>query len=136
MGFLNSKMFLTLGGIALLLIGVLGFIGVIGPTPQQSIFGSAWYFDNIENWVHTLLGVAALAIVGLKLKELYQPVTLLVGVAALFFGVLNFFLPSSMPNIGAANLESPADTILHLGVGIWALVSWKMSMKGAPATGE
>ncbi|HSW37061.1 MAG TPA: hypothetical protein VLG37_01685 [Candidatus Saccharimonadales bacterium] len=132
---MNAKQFLTLGGIVLLLVGILGFVGVIGPTPAQSIFGKTWYFDNTENVIHTVLGVAALALVLLKLKALYEPVTLLVGLAALFFGILNFFLGSSMPNIGNANLESPADLILHLGVGVWALSAWWMS-RDAPAVVE
>jgi hypothetical protein len=123
---MNSKQFLTLGGVVLLLVGVLGFVGVIGPTAADSIFGENWYFDNYENTIHTALGVAALALVALKLKMLYRPVTLLVGLAALVFGIWNFFLPDTMPNIGAANLESPADLILHLGVGAWALGAWWM----------
>jgi ABC-type Fe3+-siderophore transport system permease subunit len=44
----NPKQFLTIGGAVLLLVGILGFIGIIGPD-ANSIFGSAWYFDNAEN---------------------------------------------------------------------------------------
>jgi len=32
---LTPQGFLTVGGVVLVLLGVLGFIGVIGPTPEQ-----------------------------------------------------------------------------------------------------
>src|SRR5262249_11425224 len=133
--FLTPKMFLTVGGEVLVLVGVLGFIGIIGPTPDKSIFGSAWYFDNVENIAHTVLGIVTLALVGLKLGMLSTLVVVLVGVIGLFFGVLNFFLPSEAPNIGGANLESPADLILHLAVGTWALASAWGSMMGMMGKG-
>lgn len=123
---MNAKQFLTWGGIILVLVGILGFVGVIGPTAADSIFGKNWYFDNYENVIHTVLGVVALGLVGFKLESLYKPITLLVGLTALFFGIWNFFLPGTMPNIGSANLESPADLILHLVVGVWALSAYFM----------
>ena len=57
----TPKGFLQVGGIVLVLVGLLGFIGVIGPTPDASIFGAFWWFDNAENWAHLLLGIAGLA---------------------------------------------------------------------------
>ena len=53
--------------------------------------------------------------------------TQLVGVLALFFGVYNFFSESFY----GANLESPADLILHLAVGIWALWAAMQTMEEA-----
>lgn len=128
---MNVKQFLTWGGVILVLVGVLGFVGVIGPTAADSIFGENWYFDNTENVIHTVLGVAALGLVTLKLEALQRPVTLLVGLAALFFGIYNFFLSDEMPNIGNANLESPADLVLHLVVGVWALAAYFMNNEAA-----
>lgn len=125
--FLTPKKFLMVGGVVLVLVGILGFVGVIGPTPEKSIFGSHWYFDNIENWVHIVLGVIALAAAYLVQEAWQRWLVLLVGAIALFFGILNFFLPSTRPNISTANLESPADTILHIVIGIWAIASvWGM----------
>ena len=57
---MNSKQFLTIGGVVLLLVGILGMVGIIGPTPDQSIFGDAWWFDSAENIAHTVLGIAGL----------------------------------------------------------------------------
>lgn len=114
---MNAKQFLQIGGVVLLLVGILGFIGVIGPTADQSIFGDFWWFDNGENWAHTILGIVAL-IASMSLGMGAQKMlTQLVGVLALFFGVYNFFSESFY----GANLESPADLILHLVIAIWAL---------------
>ncbi|MEK9147909.1 MAG: hypothetical protein AAB650_00555, partial [Patescibacteria group bacterium] len=57
---MNPKQFLQIGGVVLVLVGILGFVGVIGPTAESSLFGGAWWFDNAENWAHLVLGVVAL----------------------------------------------------------------------------
>lgn len=115
----NSTNFLKIGGAVLVVVGVLGFIGLIGPTSDQSIFGSFWWFDNLENVVHILLGVVGLVVAFALPSSLHKPVTLLVGVLALFFALYNLFSTSFL----GANLESPADLVLHTVVGVWALYS-------------
>ena len=122
---MNSKNFLMLGGIVLIVVGLAGMAGIIGPTPDASIFGSMWWFDDAENWAHLVLGIAGLA-VALAVPALQAPVTLLVGVLALVVGVLGFMTPSLL----GANLENPLDNILHLAVGAWAMASWMMGRKG------
>lgn len=115
---MNPRQFLHLGGIVLVLVGLLGFFGVIGPTAEQSIFGETWWFDNAENWAHLVLGVVALVLL-MAPAGLQKPVVILVGVIGLLVGLYNF---ASTELLGA-NLESPADLILHLVVGLWALVA-------------
>ncbi len=120
--------FLMLGGIVLVLLGVVGLAGVF--TEEGS---PAFWLDDGENYAHIGLGVVALAalyVPGLNstLKPYYRWIVLLVGVIALFFAVYGFFLAGpDVPNtFGLANLESPADNILHLVVGIWAVMAgWK-----------
>lgn len=115
---MNPKQFLVWGGIVLVLVGILGWTGPIGPTPEASIFGGGWYFDNAENWAHLVLGIVALLAAGvLKSASAQKNLVVLVGIVGLFFGVYNFF--SDM--FGSAHLEQHADTILHFVVGIWAL---------------
>lgn len=114
---MNPKQFLQWGGVVLLLVGLLGFWGVIGPTESQSLFGSIWWFDKAENWVHTLLGVVALLASVALPGSLQKSLVMVVGLVALFFGIYNFFSTQFF----AANLERPADLILHLVVGVWAL---------------
>ncbi len=122
--FMNPKQFLTLGGIVLVLVGVLGFIGVIGPTPEASLFGEAWWFDNAENWAHLVLGVVGLAVAMWGNAIMQKWITVFVGLFALVVTVSGFV---SGPSFLTANLESPSDNILHLVVAAWALWSAKGS---------
>lgn len=128
---MNPKQFLQIGGAVLLLVAILGFFGIIGPTPEDSIFGESWYFTTPENWAHLILGVVALiASVALKDAKAQMILVMAVGVLALAFGVINLFLSGDeMPNFYSANLENPADTILHFAVGIWAIASAMMGKK-------
>lgn len=109
--------FLKVGGVVLLLVGILGFIGVIGPTPSQSILGDFWWFDNAENVAHTLLGVVGIAAAFVLSRDMQKTLVLLLGVLGILVGLYNFVSPSLL----GANLESPADLLLHLVVGAWAL---------------
>ena len=115
--FFTSTNFLKFGGIVLVVVGLAGFIGIIGPTASQSIFGDFWWFDNPENWAHLILGIVGLIVAFALPSSFHKPVTLLVGALALFFALYNLFSTS----FAGANLESPADLVLHLLVGAWAL---------------
>ena len=120
---MNSKQFLLVGGIILVLVGVLGFVGVLGPTTDSSIFGSAWWFDSAENWAHLVLGIVALVLAYATGPSLQRPVVMLLGIVSVLVGLYSFFGYSML--LGA-NLENPLDSLLHLAVGIWALLaSWK-----------
>lgn len=125
---MNPKQFLLIGGMVLVLVALLGFVGLIGPTEADSIFGSYWWFDNAENWAHLVLGAVALASYALLKPNMQKTLVIAVGVLGLFFAVYNFF---SVQFLGA-NLESPADLILHLAVGIWAL--WAAMRKSSMAS--
>lgn len=119
---MNPKQFLLIGGAVLLLVGILGFVNVLGPTPDKSLFGEPWWFDKGENWAHSILGVVALlAGVALKDAQAQKWLVVVVGVVAVLVGLVGFFLEATPPNFLGANLENPADNILHLVVGAWAL---------------
>ncbi len=114
---------MLVGGIILVLVGVLGFVGVLGPTTDSSIFGSAWWFDSAENWAHLVLGIVALVLAYATGPSLQRPVVMLLGIVSVLVGLYSFFGYSML--LGA-NLENPLDSLLHLAVGIWALLaSWK-----------
>lgn len=125
----TPKGFLTYGGAVLLLLGIVGFVGIF----TESAYPAFW-LDNGENVAHTALGIIALAIVfvpGLNtmLEPYYRWIVILLGIVALFFAGYGFLVAgdSSMANtFGLANLENPADNILHLVVGAWALyAAWR-----------
>lgn len=113
--FRSAKGFLVYGGIFLVVIALLGFSHVTGPTPEDSLFGGAWYFTTIENWLHLALGVVALlAAFMVKPEGHLRVLANLVAVIALVFGVLGFFT-----DFGKV-LQNPLDNILHLAIAMWA----------------
>ena len=119
---MNPKQFLQIGGAILLLLGILGFAGLFSQK------GSFFWLDNSENVAHTGLGIIAIAASFLLRDAQAQKwLVALVGVTALFFTVVGFAVggdtTSGANTFGIANLESPADDILHLVVGVWALVA-------------
>lgn len=115
---LSPKGFLMVGGIVLVLVALLGYVGVIGPAADQSIFGAGWYFDNAENMAHLVLGVVAILAAYLVGAGVQKTLVIIVGVIGVLVGLYSLVGPSML---WGANLENPADTILHLVVGAWAL---------------
>jgi len=115
----NPKQFLHIGGAILLLLGLVGYAGVFSDT--KSLF----YLDNGENVAHTVLGIVAIGASFLLKDAMVQKwLVVIVGVTALAATAIGFAVAgSASPNLGVANLESPADDILHLVVGVWALVA-------------
>lgn len=121
------RLFLIVGGAVLLLLGIVGYLSVFSESGSPN-----FWLDGGENLAHTFLGVVALAAVfvpGLNtaLAPYYRAIVGLVGVIALFFAVYGFLQPagsSADPNtFGVANLENPADNLLHLVVGIVAIAA-------------
>lgn len=127
MNIFTPKGFLSIGGIVLVVVGILGFF-LIGPTEDTSIFRGAWWFDNAENWAHLVLGIVALVVAyALKDAGTQKNVTAVVGIIALLVGLYGFIWPS----LFGANLEL-LDNFLHLIVGIWALVAAFKKGQSAP----
>ena len=122
MDILRSKGFLTVGGWILVVVGILGMVNVLGPTESASIFGSAWWFDGAENWAHLVLGVVALWGAYKLSASSQKNLAGIFGVVALLVGIYSL-LGNSL--LLGANLENPADTILHIVVGIWGLLAAK-----------
>ncbi len=126
---MNPKQFLLIGGVVLVVVGLLGFVGLIGPTAESSIFGSAWWFDNAENWAHLVIGIVGLIAAFVLGANLQRPLVMLLGIIGVLVGLYSLF---GYANFLGANLENPADSLLHLIVGIWALwASWRK--ESAPA---
>ena len=129
---MNPKQFLQIGGAVLILIALLGFFGVIGPLPTDSIFGSAWYFDNAENWAHLVLGIVAIIAAFFIPGKLQKPLVMILGIVGVLVGLYSLFGPvTEGSKFLGAQLENPADTLLHIVVGAWALFA---SMRKGAAT--
>jgi hypothetical protein len=115
----SAHFFLLGSGAVLLIAGGIGFLGLVGPTPEQSIFGNIWFFTG-------LLILAAVFLVDADVPR--RQLTIIVGYLAFCVAVASFFLPAvgTYPpgNLGyVGNLENPADTILHLVLTVWAFWS-------------
>lgn len=117
---LTPKGFLKLGGIVLILVGILGFAGIIGPMSENSIFGNFWWFDNAENWAHLILGIVGLVAAFVLPAGIQKMLVMVLGIVGIIVGVYSLLIAQKL---GPANLENPADTVLHLVVGVWALVA-------------
>lgn len=115
----------------LVLVAILGFIGVIGPTAEKSILGENWWFDNGENWAHLVLGVVGLIAAFTFPMSVQKPLVILLGVIGVLVGLYSLVSPG---NFLGANLENPADTVLHLAVGAWALFA-ALNKKGMMGKG-
>ena len=129
----NSTGFLRYGGIVLLLVGVVGWIGIFNGVNFFSL-------DYGENIAHTVLGIVGIAVgFGIKNASLHRLLTWVLLITAAFFTIVGLFLPSggtlagstwSNPNfLGLANLENPADSVLHLVVAAWAALALWMERK-------
>ena len=117
---MNPKQFLQVGGAVLVVVGILGFF-LIGPTAEASIFGSSWWFDNGENYAHLIIGIVGLIAASMLSASSQKSLVMLLGVVGIVVGIYSIF----SQNFLGANLENPADTILHLAVGAWALYAAK-----------
>lgn len=112
---------LKIGGTVLILLGLIGLTGV-----TSSI--EAFNLDAGENVAHIALGVVGLAVAfGTKDVRVHRGLVAVLAVTGLAFGIGGFFLPAgSLAKgnfLGLANLENPADNVLHLVVGIWTAAS-------------
>ena len=115
---MNPKQFLLIGGLVLVVVGILGFIGVLGPTAEDSIFGDPWWFDNGENWAHLVIGVVGVLAAYTIGAGSQRGLVMLLGIVGVLIGLYSLLVSEAF--LGA-NLENPADSILHLVVGAWAL---------------
>src|SRR6266852_2792648 len=119
-------LFLKVGGAVLLVLGIVGYIG---------IFNNVSFFnlDAGENLAHSVLGIVALGF-GFFVKDqnITRWLVVIVGAVGIITGGCVFFVANgdfmgghfAHPNFyGLANLENPAHNLLHLVVGIVALLA-------------
>src|SRR5919206_4317416 len=84
----SSTAFLRYGGGVLVIVGLVGAIGILNNVDFFSL-------DTGENVAHVGLGVIGLAAgFGLKDRTMHRGLTAVVGITALIFGLLGWFLPS------------------------------------------
>lgn len=114
---------LKIGGTVLILLGLIGLTGVTGSLNWFSL-------DMGENVAHIGLGIVGLAVAfGTSDERIHRGLVAVLAITGLAFGIGGFVLPDggalsngayAKPNFfGLANLENPADNVLHFVVGVW-----------------
>jgi hypothetical protein len=127
---MNSRQFLLLCGLFLVILGILGMF-VLGPTPENSTLGGSFWLDQGENVAHLLFGIIALGTYYMVTNtRVLRRVVVLLGAVATIATLVGFMNANSpVPNVGVANLENPADNVLNLVLAIWAFASAFMGKK-------
>ena len=111
MNIFSPKGFLQVGGVVLVLLGLIGLFALNEPN-------GVFWLDTPENVAHLVLGIVALIAAFTFPAEVNKWLAVIVGLFALLASVWSFFISNSFLS---ANLENPADSILHLVVAVWAL---------------
>ncbi len=119
MNIFSPKGFLQIAGILFFILAILTVVGVLGPTPDRSIFGTFWWFDFKETALLGLLGIVSLFVQFLFPAMWQRYFVVLVGILSVIAGIYNFM--GNNIKLFGMNLESPADLIFLLLVGAWAL---------------
>lgn len=127
---MQYKKFLKIISAAFLASGVVG-LTVLGPTPNSSVLGSHLYFDQIQSIIHLLLAAITFGAYHLRNEDVQRYITAGIGVLAITITVFSFYrLSAPSPNAYVANIEPPLESLIYLGIGLWAL--WVVLMPPGP----
>lgn len=108
----------------LIVVGELGFGGVIGPTQFHSPWHGSWYFDMVENIGHTLVGLILFYVAFKETAHVKRTFVLLSSIAGTLAGLYSLLIANK---ILGANFQNPADTIFHLAIGVSGWLVYYMS---------
>ena len=119
---MTPKIFLTIAGPLLILLGILGLTGILGTISDLAFFHPPYWI----NWVHLLLGIS-ISIIALKGgSKLQNWVVLFPAVVATTMGLLGLLLGRyAAVRFTIPELADPSDHTAHLIVGICAIWAWR-----------
>ena len=118
---MNPKRFLTIGGIILVTIGILGVTHLLGQISNASLFNPPYWI----NWFHLTLGIFVLAVAFSPTPRLQTWVAFFPAVVATMIGLLGLLFGSwAASHFNDPQLADPSDHLAHLMVGIVALWAW------------
>lgn len=123
-----ARMWLTVLGAVLLLLGVLGFLA-----PHLLRL----HLEEGEMAIHFILGIVTLAVAfGVKDEPMLNNITITFAVIYILVGIVGFVLPEVAGENarGIADLwhVSAVDNVVHLLVGAVTAAAWWMSRETAP----
>ncbi len=116
---MTAKHFLLGGGVLLILLGITGMVGLLGPTAVDSYFGANWWFNPTENWAYLIAGIVAVVSSMILPVNGQKNLAVAFGVAGVALGLYSMFNPA----LGGAHFEKPVDTILYTVLGLTALIA-------------
>jgi hypothetical protein len=123
--FINSKNFLIVVGLGSLALGLLSFVGILGPTAGQSIFGNRWWLDTTQGFVHVILGVASI-ICGFALSsDKQRGAVWLLGAISVIGALVSLIFKHYL----SGNLVEPVEEALYFttgNLGLW-VVTWEIN---------
>jgi len=117
-----SRNFLMWVGYVLIVLGILGFIRVLGPTAQHSIFGNFWWMSSQVDLIYIVSGIVSLFSAYVLPENIVQMVTYAIGVVAFFVGLYGLFWATK---IFTVPLEGAIGNLINLLIGVWGL--WSVS---------
>ncbi len=123
---MNPKQFLIANGALFFIIGILGFVGILGPIADKSVLHMTWYFTMNESTANVLVGIICLFASYAFPEQWQKYLTILIGVVAILVALYGWI---SGPNLFGVYLVNPTDNIFHLIVGAWALYASVMNKK-------
>ena len=119
---MNPKIFLRIGGIVLITIGILGLTGIFGQISQASFFHPPFWI----NYFHLMLGTVIFSFSFTHHKKLQIVLTLLATIVAGSIGALGLLLGGYFADkYNIPELKDPSDHIAHLIVGLTAFWAWR-----------
>lgn len=116
---MNIRNFLLYCGVFLVLLGILGYIGITGPSIEKSIFGQRWWFDNPENLVHFVIGVVSLVSIYTVSSKMQRNLVFFIGV---FATTAVFYNMRGKGIFFGSTLEYPTDLLLNACIAVWAII--------------
>ncbi len=125
---MKLKTVLIVTGIFFILLGILGFVRVLGPTSQESIFGELWWLDKTENWSHLVVGLVSV-IFGLFAQDSGKKIWgWLYGILLVVVSIYSIITSHLLK----VNLEVPVEEVLYFTIGdivLWATVNSNKAKK-------
>ncbi len=117
---MSTKFYLILAGAGAVGLGILGFVHILGPTPQDSVFGQQWWLNDTQNFLHLIIGISSIC-AGLFLPKLRQQGAVwLLGVISIIGAVVSLIFRHLL----TVNLVEPVEEVLYFSVGnigLWVL---------------
>ena len=118
----SPKNFLKIIGYILIVGAVLGFIGILGPTPGRSIFGTYWWLSERISLIYLVTGIVSLYSAYAMPASITMPLAFGLGAATFFVGLYGLIWSSRILGI---DLAGPIGNLFNLIVGSWGV--WSVS---------